>query len=110
LPDGRVVTLDVKVTAQGDTASLLVGQGRHFASVGPKNYWPATGSIDGNVVTLGGVVSDSNTDFLIGSPVVVEADSTTGAMTVRFGPLAGGPFVGQTLVHTGVGTVTIKTS
>ena len=85
-------------------------EGRHFTSSGAHSYWPATGSIDGDVVTLGGVVSDSNTPFLVGSPVEVEADSTTGAMTFRLGPQAGGPFVGQTIVFTGVGTVKIKTS
>jgi hypothetical protein len=110
LPNGVVVTIRVKVVAKGDAPSSLVGEGRHFTSSGARSYWPATGFIDGDVVTLGGVVSDSNTRFLVGSPVEVEADSTTGAMTFRLGPQAGGPFVGQTIVFTGVGTVKIKTS
>ena len=110
LPNGVVATVRVKAAAQGDAPSSLVGEGRHFASTGAHNYWPATGSIAGDVVTLGGDVSDSDVPNLIGSPVEVEAHSTTGATTLTFGPLEGGPFVGQTIVFTGVGTVKIRTS
>jgi len=108
-PDGSTVEFMVKVVAEGADASSLVGEGRHFGSGGALNYWPATGSIDGSVVTLGGVVTDSNTPFLIGSPVDVEADSSTGATTLTFGPLAGGRFAGETIVADGVGMVSIKT-
>ena len=108
-PNGTAVTFQVKVVAAGDDASSLAGNGRHFGSSGAHNYWPAAGSINGNVVTIGGVVAESNSAFLIGSPVEVQADSTTGAMTLTFGPLADGPFVGQTIVANGVGTVKIRT-
>jgi hypothetical protein len=104
-----VLIFQVKVVAQGDDASSLAGEGRLFGSGGAHNYWPAVGSIDGDVVTLGGVVEDSNAADLIGSPVEIEANSSTGAMTLTFGPLAGGPFAGQTIVADGVGTVKIKT-
>ena len=108
-PNGTAVTFQVKVVAAGDDASSLDGNGRHFGSGGAHSYWPAAGSIDGNVVTIGGVVAESNSAFLIGSPVEIQADSSTGAMTLTFGPLAGGPFVGQTIVANGAGTVKIRT-
>lgn len=100
----------MKVVAEGEDASSLVGDGRHFGSGGAHNYWLASGSIDGNVVTLAGVVADSNRAFLIGSPVEIQADSATGAMTLTFGPLAGGPFAGATIVADGVGRVKIRMS
>jgi hypothetical protein len=109
-PNGTTVVFRVKVAAQGADASSLVGEGRHYGSNQAHNYWPAKGSIDGNVVTLAGVVSDGNTAFLIGSPVEVVADASTGSMTLTFGPLAGGPFAGQTIVATGTGRVKITTS
>jgi hypothetical protein len=108
-PDGTTVEFRIKVEAEGADASSLVGEGRHFGSAGAHNYWPATGSIDGTVITLGGVVMDSNNPALIGSPVEVEADSSTGTTTLTFGPLAGGPFAGQTIVAEGAGRVSIKT-
>jgi hypothetical protein len=109
-PNGTTVVFQAKVVAEGEDASSLVGDGRHFGSGGAHNYWPATGSIDGNVVTLAGVVADSNAAFLIGSPVEIQADSSSGAMTLTFGPLAGGPFAGATIVADGAGRVKIRMS
>ena len=108
-PDGSTVVFKIKVVAQGDESSSLVGEGRHFGSGGAHNYWPAAGSIDGNVVTLGGVVTDSNNPALIGSPVEVDADSSTGAITLTFGPLAGRRFAGETIKAEGDGRVKIRT-
>lgn len=107
LPNGVAVDVNVNAQAQGADPSALIGDGRHFASTGAHSYWPASGSTDGTRVTLSGAVADSNTPFLIGSPVVVEADASTDAITLRFGPLAGGPFAGQTLIFSGTGKATI---
>jgi len=108
VPDGRTIEVRLKVTIEGDDPSSLIGEGRAFCSCGPHNYFPATGSINGAVVTLSGTVTDSSSAFLIGSPVTVVADSTTGQITFTFGPYAGGPFVGQIDTWTGTGKVQIK--
>ena len=108
LPNGLAVDINLKADAEGTDPSSLTGNGRHFASTGAHNYWPATGSMDGTTVTLAGTVTESNVPFLIGSPVVVVADASTEAITLSFGPLAGGPFAGQTLLFTGVGKVIIN--
>jgi hypothetical protein len=108
-PDGSTVIIRVKVVAEGTDLSSLVGEGREFGSGGAHQYWPATGSIDGNVVTLAGVVTDSNNPDLIGSPELVVADSSTGSITLTLGPLAGGRFAGATIVAAGVGRVRITT-
>jgi hypothetical protein len=109
-PNGTTVIFQVKAVVQGSNVSSLTGEVRQFGSGGAHSYWPATGSIAGSLVTLGGVVADSNAPLLIGSPVKLEADSSTGAMTLTFGPLAGGPFAGQTIVADGFGSVKVKTS
>jgi hypothetical protein len=110
LPNGVAVDVNLKVDAQGADPSSLAGNGRHYASTGAHSYWPATGSTDGTTVTLAGAVSESNTAFLIGSPVSVVADASTQAIRLSFGPLAGGPFVNQTLVFSGLGRVTITST
>jgi hypothetical protein len=109
-PDGTTAMAQVKAVVQGEDASSLAGEVRQFGAGGAHGYWPATGSITGNLVTLSGVVADSNIPSFIGSPVELEANSSTGAITVALGPLAGGPFVGQTIVTDGFGSVKIKTS
>ena len=108
LTDNHDVGVRLKVELQGDDPSSLIGEGRAFCSCGPHNYFPATGSINGAVVTLSGIFTDSSQPFLIGSPVTVVADSTTGQITFTFGPYAGGPFVGQIGTWTGTGKVKIK--
>lgn len=110
LPIGLVVDVNLKVDAEGETPGSLSGPGRHFASTGAHNYWTASGSTDGTTITLGGSVNESNTAFLIGSPVSVTADVVTQAITLTFGPLAGGPFAGQILVFTGSGNVSITST
>lgn len=110
LPNGVAVVLRLKVEAQGSDPSALIGDGRHFASTGAHNYWPATGFTDGTSVTLSGAVTDSNVPFLLGSPVEVTADASTDAVTLSFGPLTGGPFAGQVLVFSGSGRITITSN
>jgi hypothetical protein len=108
-PDGSTAMVQVKAVVQGEDASSLAGEARIFGANGAHGYWPATGSITGNLVTLSGVLTESNIG-LVGTPVELEANTSTGAMTVALGPLSGGPFVGQTIVVDGFGSVKIKTS
>ena len=107
LPNGAPVVVRLKVEAQGAPSSLS-GKGRHFASTGAHNYWPASGTTDGTTASFSGTVTDSNMPFLIGSPVEVVANASTKNITLTFGPLAGGPFAAQTLVFVGKGRVTIE--
>jgi hypothetical protein len=109
LPTGQLANVNLFVQVEGSDPSTLTGEGRHFASTGAHNYWPCTGSTDGSSVVLSGVVTDANFNgILIGSPVAVQADASTGAITLVFGPLTGGPYVGQTLVFSGTGQVKIS--
>lgn len=108
--DGTTAKVQVKAVVQGEDASSLAGEARLFGAHGAHGYWPAAGSLSGNLVTLSGVLTESNFGFT-GSPVALEANISTGAITVTLGPIvAGPPFVGQTLVVDGFGSVKIKTS
>jgi hypothetical protein len=107
-PDGSAVDFTLKFTAQGDSASLLTGEGRHTGSGGVIANWSATGSISGDIVTLSGVVTSINNPDYAGSPGAVVANAATGAITFYFGPLTGGRFVGQTIVGEGFGMVRIR--
>jgi hypothetical protein len=108
-PDGTTVTVQVKAVAQGVNASSLSGEFRLFRAGGARGYAPVTGSIVGNIVTLSGVLTES-TIGLAGTPVELEANSSSGAVTVTLGPRSAGPFVGTTTVFKGFGSVKIKTS
>ena len=108
-PDGTTVTVQVKAVAQGVNASSLAGELRLFRAGGAHGYAPTTGSLVGNIVTLSGVLTES-TIGLAGTPIELEANSSTGAITVTLGPRSGGPFVGTTTVFEGYGSVKIKTS
>jgi hypothetical protein len=105
---GLTVEVRLNASLSGDDQSSLAGEGRHFSSTGAHSYWPATGAISGTSVTIHGTVTESNLPVLINSPVEIAADSATDQITMYFGPIAGGPFAGQTLVLTGTGRVTIK--
>ena len=52
---------------------------------------------------LSGTIVKSDDKFLEGSRAEVEADTTTGTLTVTLGPRVGGPLAGQTLVLDGSG-------
>ena len=108
--DGTTAKVQVKAVVEGDASSLAgEAEARLFGAQGAHGYWPATGSLVGNLVTLSGVLTESNIG-LVGTPVELEANSSSGAMTVTIGPFAAGPFVGQTLVVDGFGSVKIKTT
>jgi hypothetical protein len=107
LPTGESLTLRLNVDAEGTDPAFLTGEGRHFGAA--HSYWPASGSTDGTMVTLFGTITESSGPPLIGSPVEVIGNASTGDITFVLGPIAGGPRIGQTLVFTGTGKVTINT-
>lgn len=107
-PDGTTATVQVKALVEGDDASSLAGDARLFGVGGAHGYWPATGSIVGNLVTLSGVLTESNIGW-VGTPVELDANGSTGAITVTIGPISAGPWIGQTVVLDGFGSVKIKT-
>ena len=105
---GSSGTVALEATAKGTTSSLVGrGAGVHinFAS---EARFTLTGSISGSVVTLTGAVTQSGFAALIGTPVSIVADASTGTITHIFGPIAGGPLAGVTLTFTGTGTVVIN--
>ncbi len=109
-PDGSTATgIQVKAVLQGEDASSLAGEIRLFRVGGAHSYAPTTGSLVGNIVTLSGVLTKSNIGF-VGTPVALEANSSSGAITVTLGPRSSGPFVGTTTVFDGFGSVKIRTS
>ena len=109
-PDGSTVVIKAKATASGTDLSSLSGDGRHLGSGGVHAYWPVTGSAGGNVVTLAGVVTEVNNPDYVGSPIQIVGDVSTGMVTLRFGPLAGGRFAGHTIVAEGPGQVSVRTA
>jgi hypothetical protein len=108
LPNGVEAEVRLKAELQGEDPASLTGEGRHFASTGAHNYWPATGSLSGATVTMSGTVTESNVAYLIGSPLQVTANVETQQITLNFGPLVGGPFAGQTLTFSGTGRLAIN--
>jgi hypothetical protein len=108
-PNGTPVDVALKFTALGETTSSLAGEGRHTGSGGIDAKWSVTGGfISGDVVTLSGVITEINNPALLGSLGTVAGDASAGAITFYLGPLAGGPFAGQTIVGEGFGKVKIR--
>lgn len=107
-PDGTTATVQVKALAQGEDTSSLAGDARTFGVGGAHGYWPATGSMVGNLVTLTGELTESNIGW-VGTPHELEANTSTGAITLTIGPISAGPWIGQTVVLDGFGSVKIKT-
>jgi hypothetical protein len=54
------------------------------------------------------VITAINNPALLGSLGTVVGNASTGAITFYLGPLAGGPFAGQTIVGEGFGNVKIR--
>ena len=83
-------SLQLTANASG-TPSSLSGQGVdstfHQGPVSPPGTceFPLTGSVTGNVVTLTGTVTQASDKTLIGTPVSIVADASTGAITFHFG-------------------------
>jgi hypothetical protein len=108
-PQGGTATVQLKALVSGADASSLAGEFRLFRAGGAHGYGPTAGSVVGNIVTLSGEFTESNIG-LAGTPVNVEANSSTGAITLTLGPRSSGPFVGTTTVFDGFGSVKVKTS
>ena len=109
-PDGGPVTIRLNFDAYGNDVSALAGTGKAFGSTGAHVEWSLTGSIDGDVVTLTGVATDSNNPGLIGTPGSIVANAATGTATFYFGPLTSGPFAGRTGITQGEAKVEIRES
>jgi hypothetical protein len=106
---GSTVTIQVKAVVQGESTSSLAGEFRLFRAGGAHGYGPMTGSLADNIVTLSGKLTESNIG-LAETPVKLEANSSTGAITVTLGPRSSGQFEGVTTVFEGIGSVKVKTS
>jgi hypothetical protein len=102
---GSVAKLGVNV--QG-TAEHLSGTGgsAHVALAAPATF-AFSGSVDGSVVVLEGHVAHAAFESLVGTPVRLTADASTGMIDLTFGPIPGGPQAGTTLVLSGRGKVTV---
>ena len=100
-------TVNLHVSAKGEL-SLITGKGVgvhvDFAS---EARFTLTGSISGSSVTLEGMVIQVplRFPFLLGTPILIYADASTGDIYFSFGPIAGGPI---TMVFEGTGTVVIN--
>lgn len=101
--DGSGFTVQIGAQASGP-ANALSGQGfdnpgKPGAPPTPVGYcrFPLSGSLVGSVVTLSGTVTFSTNPALVGAPVTIIADSSSGAITFDF---AG-------FVLTGTGSVVI---
>jgi hypothetical protein len=106
-PDGTTVTFLLKAIGEGSDPSSLAAGGRIEGSNGAISEWSGTCTVSGDVVTLIGSITDSNNALLVGSAIELIGDASTNDVTFVFGPLAGGPFAGQTIDAAGPGKVAI---
>ncbi|MGI0020798.1 MAG: hypothetical protein ACREAY_10045, partial [Nitrososphaera sp.] len=88
-------TLTLQAHAKGSSPSSLSGKGLdstfHGGSPPPGTCtFALTGSIsdDGSIITLSGAVTQSSNAALVGTPVEIIADASTGEITFIFGPVA----------------------
>ena len=102
----------IEATVIGEDPDTLAGAGHHtvlFAGGGFAEHskWTLTeGAVHGTSVVLSGFVTKS-TAPLEGTPVQLEADSATGALTLTVGPFTGG-FPGLVVTSQGFGNVVIQ--
>jgi len=102
----------IQATVIGEDPDTLAGAGHHtvlFAGGGFAEHskWTLTeGAVHGTSVVLSGFVTKS-TAPLEGTPVQLEADGTTGALTLTVGPFTGG-FPGLIVTSQGFGNVVIR--
>ncbi len=99
-------TVTVRAHASG-TASSLSGGGTDSPPPAASPHgnpgvcqFPLAGSTDGTTVTLSGTVTQSSIHSLIGLPVTITADTSTGFITFHIGPFT----------VSGTGTVVIRNS
>lgn len=105
-PCNCIAGIVIAIDARGSDDSFE-GSGTTHATTGATNLFDVTGSVTGSTVILSGTVFQSTIPPVEGSPVQIEADSTTGALRFTLGPIAGGVFAGQTLVFDGAGNVIV---
>ncbi len=101
---GPAGTFTIRAEASGSTSSLS-GDGTDSPPPGASGnpgvcHFTLTGSISGTVVTLSGAFDQSSIPSLIGLPIVITADASTGSLIFS---VAGGA-----IIETGTGTVTIR--
>ena len=106
-PDGAPLSLRLNFDVSGNDALALEGTGKAFGSPGAHLEWSLKGSIDGDVVTLTGVVTDGNNPALIGMPGSGEANAGTGMMTWSWTNTSG-PFAGKSGSAHGDAKVDVK--
>ncbi len=105
-PGPNAFSVHLGAVARGP-ADALTGTGFDAPPIGsgassaPGNpgfcVFPLTGSVSAGVVTLSGAVRESSMKTLIGTPVMVTADTSNGSITFCFGGL----------MLTGTGSVTV---
>lgn len=100
----------VDLQARGSGTDRLTGTGTGFhRDFGSRANFVLEGTAEGGVVNLSGAVSKARFACLIGTPVTVTANGSTGTINHTLGPVAcPGPLNGQTLSFAGTGTVVIN--
>ena len=93
-PDGAPLSLRLNFDLSGNDALALEGTGKAVGSPGAHLDWSLKGSLDGDVVTLTGVVTDANNPVLVGMPESGEANAATGTVTWSWTNTTG-PFAGK---------------
>jgi hypothetical protein len=101
----------IQATVIGEDPDTLAGAGHHtvlfdWGGFAEHSKWTLTeGAVHGTSVVVSGYVTKS-TAPLEGTPVQLEADGTTGALTLTVGPFTGG-FPGLVVTSEGFGNVVI---
>ena len=101
----------IQATVIGEDPDTLAGAGHHtvlfaWGGFAEHSKWTLTeGAVHGTSVVVSGYVNKS-TAPLEGTPVQLEADGTTGALTLTVGPFTGG-FPGLVVTSEGFGNVVI---
>jgi hypothetical protein len=102
----------LQATVIGEDADTLAGAGHHtvlfaWGGFAEHSKWTLTeGAVHGTSVVLSGFVTKS-TAPLDGTPIQLEADGITGALTLTVGPFTGG-FPGLVVTSQGFGNVVIQ--
>jgi hypothetical protein len=94
---------DVRGTPQDLSGSV----GSVHVTFGSPATFSLQGSLSGDLVTLSGTATHAAAEFLIGTPVTLVADASSGQIDLSFGPIPSGPLAGATLTFSGTGHVKI---
>jgi hypothetical protein len=107
------LVIRVAARARGANPDELSGGGYHvvlsevdgFIEESNWNVWE--GDTDGTSVSFSATIWRSKAP-IVGTPITLDADASTGALIFSIGPFTGGAFVGETFVFEGFGTVVIN--